>query len=71
VQYNGVTVAHFTGITFRTASATLIDSLMFSTFYGGHDSTWAPTANERIDFASFRGTAGLVEYPAGQWGVHR
>jgi hypothetical protein len=56
VQYNGVTVAHFTGITFRTASATLIDSLMFSTFYGGHDSTWAPTANEHIDFASFHVT---------------
>ncbi|HKV88830.1 MAG TPA: hypothetical protein VJT78_12610 [Candidatus Dormibacteraeota bacterium] len=54
VTYNGVAVAHFAGITFRTASTTRIDSLIFSTFFGGHDSTWAPTTAMRIDFANFR-----------------
>jgi hypothetical protein len=56
VQYGGISVGHFTGITFRTDLTTRIDSLMFSTFYGGSDSTWAPTANEHIDFASFHVT---------------
>jgi hypothetical protein len=53
--YNGVQVGHFTGITFRAASdaGMHIDSLMFCTFYGGHDSTWAPTADMNMDFASF------------------
>jgi hypothetical protein len=51
--YNGVSI-HFGGITFRTGAATQIDSLMFSTFYGGHDSSWAPTVTEHIDFATFR-----------------
>jgi polysaccharide lyase-like protein len=54
VTYDGVLVAHLTGITFRTSSATHVDSLMFSTFFGGHDSSWAPTALQRIDFATFR-----------------
>src|ERR1700730_4471493 len=53
VVYNGVQVGHFTGITFRTDASTRIDSLMFTTFFGGHDSTWAPTADMSIDFASF------------------
>ncbi|TAN33902.1 hypothetical protein EPN29_04525 [bacterium] len=57
VTYDGVLVAHLTGITFRTDSATHIDSLMFSTFYGGHDSTWAPTTVQHFDFAAFHVTA--------------
>ena len=56
VSYDGVAVAHFTGITFRTTSATRIDSLMFCTFYGGHDSTWAPTVDQHFDFAAFHVT---------------
>jgi hypothetical protein len=54
VTYNGVQVGHFTGITFRTDANTHIDSLMFSTFYGGHDSTWAPTTDQHFYFADFR-----------------
>lgn len=53
VTYDGAAVAHFTGITFRTDYTTHADSLMFSTFYGGHDSTWAPTATQRFDFTGF------------------
>jgi hypothetical protein len=62
VNYNGVLVAHLTGITFRTDTTTRIDSLMFSSFFGGHDSTWAPTADQHIDFAGFQlgpGAAGI------------
>jgi hypothetical protein len=53
VTYNGAHVAHVAGVTFRTDNATQIDSLIFSTFYGGHDSSWAPSADEHIDFAAF------------------
>jgi hypothetical protein len=54
VTYNGAVVAHLTGIEFRAAGDTdQIDSLMFSTFFGGHDSSWAPSANMTIDFAGF------------------
>lgn len=57
VHYDGGQVADFTGITFRAAGDTdSIDSLMFSTFYGGHDSSWAPSAMMYIDFRGF--TAG-------------
>ena len=54
VTFDGVLVAHLTGITFRTSSATEIDSLMFSTFFGGHDSSWASPVTQHIDFANFR-----------------
>jgi hypothetical protein len=54
VTYDGALVAHLTGITFRTDTTTHTDSLMFSTFFGGHDSTWAPTTAQRIDFTAFR-----------------
>jgi hypothetical protein len=57
VSYDGALVAHLTGITFRTDYSTHADSLMFSTFYGGHDSSWAPTAPQRFDFAAFLVTA--------------
>jgi hypothetical protein len=53
VAIDGVQVSHDAGIEFRIDGTVHIDSLMFSTFYGGHDSTWAPTADEHVDFASF------------------
>ena len=54
VHYDGAQVANFTGITFRAAGDTdAIDSLMFCTFYGGSDSTWAPTATTSADFRGF------------------
>jgi len=30
-----------------------IDALYFSTFFGGGDASWAPTAEQRIDFDDF------------------
>jgi hypothetical protein len=47
-------VANLTGIEFRAAGDTdEIDSLMFCTFFGGDNSSWAPTATMWIDFAGF------------------
>jgi hypothetical protein len=54
IAYDGIAVSHDSGITFRTTSSVHIDGLMFSTFYGGHDSTWAPTTTTTLDFANFR-----------------
>jgi hypothetical protein len=51
LTYDG-TLYHFGGLEIRTDN-TQIDALMFSTFYGGHDSSWAPTVDEHIDFMSF------------------
>ena len=54
VHYDGAQVANFTGITFRAAGDTdAIDSLMFCTFYGGSDSSWAPSATTYADFRGF------------------
>jgi hypothetical protein len=54
VDYDGRQVASATGITFRAAGDTdEIDSLIFTTFFGGHDSSWAPSATQQIDFAGF------------------
>jgi hypothetical protein len=54
VTYNGVQVNQFTGLTLSASGDTEeIDSLMFTTFYGGHDSSWAPNSVQHIDFRNF------------------
>jgi hypothetical protein len=54
VTYNGVQVGDFTGLTLAaTGDTEEVDSLMFSTFFGGHDSSWAPSTTQHIDFADF------------------
>ncbi len=54
VSYDGRQVAQATGITFRAAGDTdEIDSLMFTTFFGGHGPSWAPSSTQEIDFAGF------------------
>jgi hypothetical protein len=59
VTYDGAAVAQLTGIEFRAAGDTdQIDSLIFSTFFGGHDSSWAPSSTTTIDFAQFSVAAG-------------
>jgi hypothetical protein len=57
VSYNGVHVAQFTGITFRTDATTRIDGLMFCTFYGGGGPSWAPSVITHIDYEAFSLTA--------------
>jgi hypothetical protein len=54
VTYNGAQVGDFTGLTLAAAGDTEeINALMFSTFFGGNDSSWAPTSTQYIDFADF------------------
>jgi polysaccharide lyase-like protein len=53
VTVDGAHVSHDAGITFRVNNSVHIDSLMFSTFFGGHDSSWAPSSLQHIDFSSF------------------
>jgi hypothetical protein len=36
-----------------THNAVPVTGLFFSTFYGGHDTTWSPTTNETVDFTGF------------------
>jgi hypothetical protein len=54
ISIDGVPVSHDAGIEFRVSAAVHVDSLLFSTFYGGHDSSWAPTSDQHLDFAAFR-----------------
>ena len=52
LTYNGVTVVNQTGIDI-TNTATPSGGLLFSTFYGGSDSTWSPNSLQHLDFANF------------------
>jgi hypothetical protein len=52
LAYDGKQVISQNGIDV-TNRAVPVNGLFFSTFYGGHDKTWAPTANESIDFTNF------------------
>jgi len=50
---NGRKVLDRSGVRFRDTNNLKIDGLFFSTFFGGADSSWAPTKNEHIDFDDF------------------
>jgi hypothetical protein len=56
LSYDGTVKISQTGIDI-TNTNTPIDGLFFSTFYGGHDVSWAPTVNESIDFSNFTASA--------------
>ncbi len=58
VSIDGVPVSHDAGIEFRVDGSVHIDSLLFSTFYGGHDSSWAPPSDQHLDFQTFHLTVG-------------
>ena len=58
-QHNGVLAAwvdrvqmvSLTNFYYRVAGATFgIDALYFSTFFGGSDASWAPTAAQTVDY---------------------
>jgi hypothetical protein len=51
LSYDGSTHVTQTGLDI-TMTDTPIDGLFFSTFYGGHDSTWSPSADMHLDFAN-------------------
>ena len=51
VAFDGGQVAHLAGLSFRTQASLHIDGLLFSTFFGGHGSSWAPSTDQAVDFA--------------------
>jgi hypothetical protein len=53
LSYDGSVRITQTGLAITTTD-TPIGGLYFSTFYGGHDSTWSPSDDMHIDFAAFR-----------------
>jgi hypothetical protein len=52
LSLDGNVVINATGLDI-TETATPISGLFFSTFYGGHDPSWAPTAPMHLDFQDF------------------
>jgi polysaccharide lyase-like protein/glycosyl hydrolase family 79 len=52
LSYDGKQVIDQTGIDV-TDTNTPAGGLFFSTFYGGHDSSWAPSADESVSFKDF------------------
>lgn len=50
---NGQQILNRTNIRFRDVDSFGVDSFMFSTFFGGSGSEWAPTKDEYIDFDDF------------------
>ena len=55
LAYDGTTFVTRTGLEI-TRTATPAAGLFFSTFYGGHDTSWAPTAAMHVDFQNFTAT---------------
>jgi hypothetical protein len=52
LSLDGNAVIDATGLDI-TETGTPISGLFFSTFYGGHDPSWAPTAAMHLDFQDF------------------
>jgi hypothetical protein len=53
VFINGKKVLDAEGLKFRTVSTLKTNGMFFSTFFGGHDSTWASPQTQHTDFADF------------------
>jgi hypothetical protein len=53
VWVDGQKVIEQTGLLFRTTKALKIDGILFSTFFGGGDSSWATPHDVYADFADF------------------
>lgn len=68
LSYDGTTDITKSGLAI-TDTNTPIGGLFFSTFYGGHDRSWAPSALMHIDFANFHASTtggigtGIVPLP--------
>jgi len=52
LSLDGRVVVNSTGLEITT-TGTPIGGLFFSSFYGGHDPSWSPSANMHIDFSNF------------------
>jgi hypothetical protein len=53
VWVNDRKVIDRTGLVFRTTNTLKIDGILFSTFFGGNDSSWATPQDVYVDFADF------------------
>jgi hypothetical protein len=53
LSYDGTQYINKTGLAITTTN-TPVTGLFFSSFYGGHDPTWSPSADMHIDFANFK-----------------
>jgi hypothetical protein len=52
LSYDGTVYINKTGLAI-TSTNTPVSGLYFSTFYGGHDATWSPSADMHIDYRNF------------------
>jgi hypothetical protein len=53
VWFDGRQVLDRGGLTFRTVPSLQIDGILFSTFFGGEDPSWATPRSVHTDFADF------------------
>jgi hypothetical protein len=51
--FDGVLALDHQGVRFRDVNTFAIDVFYFSTFFGGDDSTWAPSRDEYVFFDEF------------------
>jgi len=63
VWFNGQPVLEFTNINFRNTPDILIEGLFFSTFFGGSDASWAPTADCYTYYKNFAISTGEGHTP--------
>ena len=54
LAYDGRVAITKTGLAI-TGTNTPAAGIFFSTFYGGHDKSWSPTADQHLDFTGFQG----------------
>jgi hypothetical protein len=60
---DGVQMLNLTNFCYRVAGATFaIDALYFSTFFGGSDASWAPTAVQTVDYDEFVVSTGRITH---------
>jgi hypothetical protein len=59
--FDGAVALKRSDMLYRPAGGTFqIDALYFSTFFGGSDATWAPTADQTVDFDDFIISTGVL-----------
>jgi hypothetical protein len=51
ILINDILVYSADNLSFRNTDTLEIDKILFETFFGGNDPSWAPTENTYIDFA--------------------
>jgi hypothetical protein len=60
VWLDGKLVVHHSGLVFRKTSELKIDGVLFSTFFGGDDASWAPSKDQTLQFSDFVVATGYI-----------